>query len=183
MERRLEILTFVAPLLEHLGPRLTMREAARAAHVSIGTLYYYFPSKRELLLYGLNQEAVPYLCRRFAIEHAQLRAADPAGFRAAFVEFVVETLAVMRASVDSAMRLGPAITRDRIDRVIHAPLPDFMELIRQAMPDANRSESVEPLVRRLIAAALLERELSPDLLRRQLEVILADRGQRPGGDV
>jgi len=158
-----------------------MREAARAAHVSIGTLYYYFDSKRDLLLYGLNQEAVPVLCRQFQAEHGELRSTDPRQFRTALLDFLVTTLTTMRASVDSAIRLGPMVAKERLDRVMHQPMPEFVALIDAAIPGGH-SSSVEPLLRRVIAAALMERDFSANTLRSQLQEILDDATPDPARD-
>jgi len=171
--RRLEIFEFVAPSLAQLGHRISMREAARAAHVSVGTLYSYFGSKRDLLLYGLNQEPVALICRRFELEHGQLRTTDPRRYREALLDFMMTNIVAMRASVDTAIRLGPKETRERIDRVIHQPIPEFVRLIADAMPeDRGRSVAAERLLRRVIAGVLLERDVSAEALREQLHDIL-----------
>ena len=107
-------------------------------------------------------------------------------YREALLDLMISNLVAMRASVDSAIRLGPHETRVRIDRVIHRPLPEFMALIGNSLPDRDRvrSRSTDRLLRRVIAAALLEHEFSPVALRAQLREILDDtaapgRGPEP----
>lgn len=39
-----------------------MRQAAAAAHMSVGGIYHYFPSKRDLVLFVLSPEALQRLC-------------------------------------------------------------------------------------------------------------------------
>jgi len=171
--RRLEIFEFVAPSLAELGHRISMRQAAQAAHVSVGTLYAYFGSKRELLLYGLNQEPVAFICRRFEVEHGGLRTTDPGRYREALLDFMITNIVAMRASVDTAIRMGPKETHERIDRVIHRPIPEFVALVANAMPEQRgRSAAAERLLRRVIAGALLERRISAEALRGQLRDIL-----------
>src|SRR5215218_11328364 len=51
LRRQHEIFLAVVPLIERYGAkRLTMRQAARAAHLSLGGLYHYVPTKRDLVL-------------------------------------------------------------------------------------------------------------------------------------
>src|SRR4030095_8768277 len=66
LRRQHEIFLAVAPLIERYGARrLTMRQAARAAHLSLGGLYHYFPTKRDFVLHALKPEAVARLCAEF----------------------------------------------------------------------------------------------------------------------
>jgi len=172
--RRLEIFELVAPSLERLGPRIAMRDAARAAHVSVGTLYTYFGSKRELLLYGLNQEPVDLICRRFEAEHADLAMVNPPRYRSLVLDLMTRNILAMRSSVDSAMLLGPDVARSGIDGVIHRPIPAFVAIIRRALPEAERSraEAIEQTLRHVVAAALVERDVSVSGLRIQLRDVL-----------
>ena len=56
--RQREIFGAVAPLvLERGARRVTMRDAARAAYLSVGALYHYFPTKRDLYVAGLREIA------------------------------------------------------------------------------------------------------------------------------
>ena len=57
LERRREIWAAVSPLIEKAGARnLTMRQAAAVSFLSLGGLYHYFPDKRSLVLFGLDQD-------------------------------------------------------------------------------------------------------------------------------
>jgi len=78
LKRQHEIFLAVAPLIERYGAkRLTMRQAARAAHLSLGGLYHYFPTKGDLVLHALKPEAVARLCAEFHGRHADLERIDP----------------------------------------------------------------------------------------------------------
>lgn len=174
--RRLEIFVAVAPALASKGHRLTMRQAARLAHVSVGTLYSYFDTKRALLLYGLDPEPAALLCSQFASDFEELRISDPEAFRGQLVTFLVGTLAVMRASVDCAIHYGPSIARSMIDRVISEPIPGFVALIQSSVPEhrRRRSAAIERRLRRTMVAALMEPDLDEEAFRDQLRVVLSD---------
>lgn len=176
VERRLDIYERVAPLLAERGVSgLSMRQAAGAAHVSVGTLYRYFPSKRSLVLYGINPEPVDLLCARFTQSSARLK--DREAIRAALAVFIVQTVQLMRPSVDAAIRLGPEVVRLQLDHVARQPLETFSSLVAMATPEDDRraSEHVERVVRRFIVSALIEREPESEELRRTLEGVLAGR--------
>ena len=79
LARQDEIYRAVSPLIVEVGARqLSMRQAARAASLSIGGLYYYFPTKRELLLHGLCPAALLRYCAEFHAEFDHLTASGPA---------------------------------------------------------------------------------------------------------
>jgi len=162
------------------GARLTVREAASTANVSVGTIYHYFGTKRALLLYGLDPEPAALLCQRFEAYHARYRTSDPRRYREALLGFLVTTLTTMRASVDSAIALGPDVVRTRIDRVVHEPIPAFVALIRHGLPSSDQAstESVERVVRSVLATGLLEPELDVPGLRRELEHIIGGPGRQ-----
>lgn len=174
VERRLDIYERVAPLLAEKGMRgLSMEQAARAAHVSVGTLYRYFPNKRSLVLYGLNPEPADLLCARFTQSSAQLE--DRYAMRAALASFIVQTVQLMRPSVEAAIRLGPEVARSRLDYVARQPLEIFPALLALGMSvdDGRTPEHVERVVRRIIVSTLMEKESESDELQGTFEAVLA----------
>jgi AcrR family transcriptional regulator len=174
VERRLDIYERVAPLLAERGMRgLSMEQAARAAHVSVGTLYRYFPSKRSLVLYGTNPEPVDLLCERFIQSSTKLE--DRHAMRIALAAFIVHNIELMRPSVDAAIQLGPEVVRGRLDRVARQALEIFPALLAMGMPadDGRTPEQVERVVRRTIVSTLMEKEFESEALRRTFEGVLA----------
>lgn len=68
----------IAPLLLERGVRrLTMRDAARVAYVSVGGIYHYFPTKRDLVLHALKQEPLERFCHDYFAKYFGLRSHDP----------------------------------------------------------------------------------------------------------
>jgi AcrR family transcriptional regulator len=89
LKRQHEIFLAVAPLIErHGAKRLTMRQAAWAAHLSLGGLYHYFPTKRDLVLHALKPEAVARVCADFHGRHADLERTDPGRYVQADVDYM-----------------------------------------------------------------------------------------------
>ena len=66
LQRQREIYEAAGPLILARGrAHLSMQQIARAAHASVGSLYYYFPSKRDLVLCGLRTEVLAHRCAAF----------------------------------------------------------------------------------------------------------------------
>lgn len=176
VERRLDIYERVAPLLAEKGMKnLSMEEAARAAHVSVGTIYYYFPNKRSLVLYGVNPEPADLLCERFMQTATQLE--DQAAIRSALAAYIVRIVQLMRPSVDAAMNLGPEVARTQLGEVTWQPLEAFPRLVAMGMPfdDERDPEHVERVVRRTIVSALVDADFGSEELRGTFEDLLAGR--------
>ena len=174
VERRLDIYVRVAPLLaERSMSGLSMEQAARAAHVSVGTLYRYFPSKRSLVLYGINPEPADHLSARFAGSAAPME--DRHAMRAALASFMVQTVRIMRPSLDAAIQLGPEVVRSGLNRVARQPLETFRALLvsGMAIDDGRSPEYVEHVVRRTIVSSLVEMESESEELREIFEGVLA----------
>jgi AcrR family transcriptional regulator len=172
--RRLDIYQRVAPLLTERGMSgMSMEQAARAAHVSVGTLYRYFPSKRSLVLYGTNPEPVDLLCERFIQSTTQLD--ERRAIRIALAAFIVHNIELMRPSVDAAIQLGPEVVRSQLDQVARQTLQIFPALLAMGLrvDDGRTPEQVERVIRRTIVSALMEKEFESGELRRTFEGVLA----------
>jgi AcrR family transcriptional regulator len=105
--RQRQIWTTVGPLIEEHGVgSLTMRQAADASFMSLGGLYHYFPNKRALVLFGLDQAALERECADFYAEHGHLKETDPDAAVEAFIQFSVGERAFCRPAVLAALELG-----------------------------------------------------------------------------
>jgi hypothetical protein len=110
LRRQHEIYLAVAPLIERLGAkRLTMRQAARAAHLSLGGLYHYFPTKRDLVLHALKPEAVARLCAEFHGRHADLARTDPGRYVQADVAYMARQCFFLRPAFQAALELDAEV--------------------------------------------------------------------------
>ena len=106
-ERQFEIFQAVSPLILELGPkRLSMPQAAYAACLSIGGLYHYFPTKRDLVLHGLDPGARQRRCddyRRLVAIGASLSLEEGID---AYLDLSLAMLTFVRPSVYAALELG-----------------------------------------------------------------------------
>lgn len=171
LERRGEIWARVGPLIEKHGVRnLTMRQAAAAAFMSIGGLYHYFPTKRSLVLYGLDQEALGDLCAEFM----NRQHSDPAEAAEAFIHFFGGSHSFVRPAVLAALELGTEEFISRLETNMQMGLDGFVEVLRLALPDADNGDlrAVARSMRRLMFAGLLDRSLSQDQLEDELRAMV-----------
>jgi hypothetical protein len=86
--------------------------------LSVGGLYYYFPAKRELLLYGLRPEAQMFVCSAFWQRNTALRAADPPGYLDAFLGHQVEMALFVRPSLRAAAEIGLSTLETAIESTV-----------------------------------------------------------------
>jgi AcrR family transcriptional regulator len=169
-------------ILERGVGRLSMREAAYAACLSIGGLYHYFPSKRELALHPLRPEALLRTCQDFHGAYGYLAERDPARYLEAYIDFLARTAVFLRPAVWAAFELGAAELQEAQALGFDMPViyEEFLELLGQALPDAQ-SRNIPALanaVRRSVIGALLEKGTTEAALRAELAALLDGHGAR-----
>ena len=173
--RQREIFNAVAPLIVERGVRqLTMRDAARAAHMSVAGLYHYFPTKRELVLHSLRPEAFKRMCGDFMAESGHLQQEAPARFLAAFVEFCVKEVAFVRPAIHAALEVGAAEFWAAQEAGIATALDIMVATLRSAYASATERElaALVRAIRRTLMGALLDRSVTDDELREQLRALM-----------
>lgn len=166
----------MGPLVLAGGARqLTMREAARAANISIGGLYHYFPDKRSLVLHGLQPDAFGRLCADFHAEYGHLEHGQPGAYLEAFVDFQVRQIAFVRPALHAALELGADTFWKGMEESIAIGLDGFGRTLARVVPDAaDRDLSrLGRTVRRMLFAALLDRGVTGDELRDELHALIA----------
>jgi AcrR family transcriptional regulator len=156
---QLEIFEAVAPLLLAVGVRrLSMRQAARAAHLSIGGLYYYFPTKHDLALFAIQPQALARRCQDFNQAFGHLATSDPQAFLDAFCQRFAENLVFGRPSARAALELGVDVFTTGLEAAIQRALGEFVEGLRLAAPQASeeRLRLLARSLRRVALTAVLE---------------------------
>jgi len=165
----------VAPLLLDRGVRrLTMRDAARAAYLSVGALYHYFPTKRDLVLHGLQQEPLGRFCHDYFAKFFGIRSQDPWRFFDGFVEFQAQACLFVRPSVQAAVELGSEAFWPALDGVIELGLGKFADALRVAVPDASELDvtRLARSVRHVFIAGMFDQSMTADELRNEIHAVI-----------
>jgi AcrR family transcriptional regulator len=176
VQRRREIWAAVSPLIEKFGARnLTMREAATVSFLSLGGLYHYFPDKRSLVLFGLDQEAHERVCVEFTSKYGHLKESDPKAAAEAFVQFFAERVSFIRPAIYAALELGAEDFMSRLQANINLGLDAFVELLELAVPDAKDRDLrlVARSVRRLVLAGLIDRSITRSEIEEELRAVIS----------
>lgn len=173
--RQNEIYNAVLPLILRDGARqLSMRQAARAACLSIGGLYHYFPTKRDLVLHGLRREALLRQCQDFHAQFGHLTQMDPQRYINEGIEVVVKQVRFCRPAVHSALALGTDSFWEVIDTLLSSTALNFEVNLRRVAPSVSDEELQQcgRAIRRTLCAALLDKSIAPDELRDELHMLV-----------
>jgi AcrR family transcriptional regulator len=174
--RQREIYLAVAPLLRRTGVRgLSMRAAARTAYMSVGGLYYYFPTKRDLVLHGLQPEAIARYCHDRVGAFAHLAETDPASFSKAILDhFHALVVGFVLPAYDAAVELGVETALAQVHHTLEGSLGEARNLLWPLVPHLDEA-GVVPLgegLLRLAFSVLLYRATPPEQFRRDLDALI-----------
>lgn len=173
--RQREIYQAVAPLIVQEGARrLSMRKAAHAACLSIGGLYHYFPTKRDLVLHGLCQEAILRGCQDYHDQFDYLAEADPQRYINAGIELVMQHVMFCRPAISAAVELGTESFWEVIETLLTGTEQAFEANLRRLFLEVDEQEVQQcgRAIRRTFCAALLDKSISPDELRDELHILV-----------
>jgi len=181
--RQREIFDAVAPLiLERGARRVTMRDAARAAYLSVGGLYHYFPTKRDLLLHPLTQEALDRFCSDFLKGSFGLKAGDPRAFLDIYAEFCARTCLFVRPAAQAAVELGTETFWPVLDASMQNGLDNFLEALRGVAPGLEESEMIAlaQSIRRVLLAGMFDRSMTADDIGTGIRTLVEAATPEPG---
>lgn len=179
--RQREIYNAVSPLIMQVGARrISMRQAAQAACLSLGGLYHYFPTKRDLVLHSVRPEALRRLCDDFHAEFGHLAQRDPQRYMQEGVNIVVKQMSFYRPGVYAALELGNESFWEVIETLLTSTSLQFEERLQMLYPAISEDELQQwgQAIRRSICAALLDKRVSPDQLRDELRMLVASYANR-----
>jgi AcrR family transcriptional regulator len=184
LRRQREIFAAVGPLILASGAKhLSMQDAARAAHVSLGGLYHYFGGKRELLLAGLRPDLLAHRCQAFHAATDHLMHEDPSAYLEAFVRFSVDGIVFIRPSVWAAVELGSDALWPSLEAALGANTREFLEALRAALTTSElRIAGIARCGRtwrRLVFGMVMDREAPVQEMEAGLLALL--RGLAPDG--
>ena len=183
LARQREIYHAVAPLILRDGARaLSMRQAAHAACLSVGGLYHYFPTKRDLVLHGLYPEALLRVCQDFHARSGHLSAVDPRRYIDEGIEVLVEHVSLCRPAIHAALELGTDAFWGVIDTLLTNSTFDFEIHLARLYPSMSELDLQQwgRAIRRAICAALLDKSVTPDELRDELRLLVDSHVSRRG---
>jgi AcrR family transcriptional regulator len=181
--RQREIYNAVAPVIVQDGVRqLSMRQAASLACLSIGGLYHYFPTKRDLVLHGLSLEAVFRHCQDFRAQFGSLADRDPERYVREGFDFLVQFVSFCRPAIYAALELGTESFWEVIETILTSSVLDFEAVLRRLVPQISEQDLqlCGRALRRSLCAALLDKTVAPHELRDELRVLMDGYVSRSG---
>jgi AcrR family transcriptional regulator len=177
LARRNDIFTAVSPLILERGARgLTMEAAAHAACLSVGALYYYFPTKRDLLLHGLDAEAIEQHCRNVDELIGHLERQDPCQFFELLTESFIEGVMMSQPSMQAAIELGAGELQTALEQVranLSTSEGALANALRRTVLDLSETEIAATVraTRRIILGALVDADITAGELRSALRAL------------
>lgn len=175
LARQREIYEAVSPLILQIGARqLSMRQAARAACLSIGGLYHYFPTKRDLVLHGLSPEALTRWCHDFHARFGYLANADPEQYLDRCLDDTVHVIKFLRPAFHAALELGADAFWIVIENALTLTIQEFTMVVRLLVPEGNEQEldRLGRALRRSVCAGVMDKMATDDEIRHELCAIL-----------
>jgi len=154
-----------------------MREVARVSCLSPGGIYHYFRSKTDLLLYGLDPEALARACSDAADELAVALRADgatPDTVIELYVERNLIMLDFVRPALQAAIELGRPELRRRLAPGLLEDADALVSSLRAVDPDSPVAPEAAAVLRRTILGLALDESVSREEARRQLTWLLAE---------
>jgi AcrR family transcriptional regulator len=149
LARQREIYEAVAPLILEVGPRrLSMRDAACAAPMSVRGFYHYFPTKRDLVLHGLRWDARNRLCREYCERMTDLSGWSSEGYIEAYLDLSTRMFAFIRPSVQAALGLDAEELQEGLDSGLRGNVGELVESLRLVVTGIPEPD-LEPLARAL----------------------------------
>src|SRR4029077_16619744 len=151
-----------------------MPQAAAASFLSLGGLYHYFPDKRSLVLYGLDQDAHERVCVEFKQQHGHLKDVDPQAAADAFIRFFGARVSFIRPAIRAALELGAEDFMSRLETNINMGRDGFIEVLRLAMPESDERDmrAVARSARRVVLAGLMDRSVTQSEIEEELRAVV-----------
>jgi hypothetical protein len=129
--------------------------------ISVRGLYRYFPTKRSLVMFGLDGGSLEDACDEFFSRYERLKISDPPGAMNAIIRFVAQQVFFFRPTVVATLELVSDDLLSRIETMLSMGDKVIEELVL-ALPDARDRDwkAVARSIRRLTLAAYVERSMT-----------------------
>jgi AcrR family transcriptional regulator len=175
LARQREIYQAVSPLILDIGVRrLSMRVAARTACLSVGGLYHHFATKNDLVLHGIQPEAITRYCQDFHSRSGYLADSDPLGFFDAYIDFVTDAVEFVRPAVHAALELGLESLENILEPTLTAASSEFNTRFGAAFPAASEDEVSKAgrAIHRAIVSALFDKNITKQEFRVEISALI-----------
>ena len=160
------------PLIVAHGVRgTTIKELALAACLSPGGIYHYFGSKEQLLLYGLEPEALSRACMEEAAElYAVLDRQKPDAREVIelYVEKNVRMLEFVRPAIQAAIEFGRPALKRRLSAGLKEDADSLVTALSMLQCGPVDAEESANAIRRTILGLAVDEGVRSDEARRQL---------------
>ena len=172
--RQREIYQAASPLILQRGVRaFSMREAAEVAFLSVGGLYHYFPTKRDLVLHGIQTDTLQRLCLDFHEQFSHLAHVNPQQYFDVFYSHLIESALFMRPSVYAATELQVdrfTVVSQSIDLLV-AEFVESLRLLDPTLPE-DRLNTLARAIRRFVLAAIVDTSSTSDELHNEFYLLI-----------
>ena len=175
LARQSEIYQAVSPLILDTGvSRVSMRMAARAACLSVGGLYHHFATKNDLVLHGIQPEAITRFCQDFHGRSGSLAHSNPPAFLNAYLDFVADAVRFIRPAVHAALELGIKTLENSLEPSLTAAGHEFTATFRAVFPDAGEDHVYQAgrAIHRAIVSALFDKHVTKPELRGEISALI-----------
>ncbi len=182
LARQGEIYQSVSPLILEQGVQaLSMRQAADISCLSIGGLYHYFPTKRDLVLHGLQVETLSRLCQDFHQHSFHLISINLRQFFDFFYHYLINSILFLRPSALATIELETDAFA-RLYQTLDIVMVEFIKtfrLLAPTLPDVH-VQTLARAVRRFCLATLIDATSTQEELRREFYLLIGGSLDREG---
>lgn len=175
LARQSEIYQAVSPLILDTGVRhLSMRMAARAACLSVGGLYHHFATKNDLVLHGIQPDAITRFCQDFHGQSGYLANSNPPAFLDAYLDFVADAVRFIRPAIHAALELGIQTLENILEPSLTAAGNEFTATFRAVFPGAGDDDVSQAgrAIHRAIVSALFDKHITRVEFRDEISALI-----------
>ncbi|MEZ4669638.1 MAG: TetR/AcrR family transcriptional regulator [Anaerolineae bacterium] len=182
LARQREIYVAISPLILETGVRrLSMRLAARTACLSVGGLYHHFATKQDLVLHGMQPEAIGRYCQDFHDKCGYLITADPKSFLDVYLEFLSNAIEFIRPAFFAALELGIETFEKILEPSLTAVNQEFAAAFRAVFPNASEDDIFQAgrAIHRSIVSALFDKNITRQEFHREVCALISGYFEMP----